>query len=52
MRERFTDAGRFTTKRPARKAASLSLSQLRAWHAQRGTLPLFYAMYPDEAPRR
>jgi hypothetical protein len=52
IRKRFADAGRFMTKRPTRKAASLNLSQLRAWHAQRGTLPLFYAMYPDEAPRR
>ena len=52
IRKRFADAGRYTTRQTARKSASLSLRQLRAWHAQRGTLSLFYAMYPDEAPRR
>lgn len=35
-----------------RKAASLSLAELRHWHAQRGTLQQFYAQYPDEAPKR
>lgn len=53
-RSRFAGAASSTTLpwRPVRKQGGLSLKRLRAWHAQRGTLQQFYAMYPDEAPRR
>jgi len=36
----------------AKKPAALSLAQLRYWHWRRGTLHLFFALYPEEALRR
>ena len=40
-------ADRLLPERPQNGLSSLS--ELREWHRQRGTLHLFYAQFPDEA---
>lgn len=50
--DEFERAARKETKRRrSSSSGTLSLMELRLWHARRGTLHLFYIQYPSNAPR-